>query len=418
MVKHAPLLALLAFGVLSCGAPKAPLPPAEESRSAPSASASAPLPHPSSSAPVAPSASAAVIPTLSSKWYVVAGGGGGRPWIYHDAMGVAVNLGAHEYQIRGGSLVEVALTNAVNPLDTPWFCACAQGPWPEQAWAVQAFAGPDNVTPSVAYHYTKQGWARVRSFDEVNMRYYAGVAIGPKGRVLTVIDSEYSHTPPLFVLLAGPKGTKLPKLELPEDAFPLALTGLPAGDIFLAWEPKSDEGPSHYYLDHWAPDAEKAERSELPIPIPRGPASNKQRALLVRSLSEAYLAGGDDYSIIARFDGKRWENLGLPSEDGMLSYDVSPEGDIWVVEGGPYAVGTQHGESLRTLWKLPAGSKIWHKVELGSVFYTGSARARPYDVLALAGGEVYVLADLFFEGERTTVALLRERPPKDRPLEF
>ena len=121
---------------------------------------------------------------------------------------------------------------------------------------------------------------------------------------------------------------------------------------------------------------------------------------------------------LARFDGKRWEDLGLPRRGEMLSYDVSPEGDIWVVKDGPYAVGTQQGERLSTLWKLPVGSKTWHKVELGSVFYTGSARARPYDVLALAGGEVYVLADLFFEGERRTVALLRERPPKDRPLEL
>ena len=161
------------------------------------------------------------------------------------------------------------------------------------------------------------------------------------------------------------------------------------------------------------PDAEKAERSELPFGVGDGPASNKQRALLVRSLTEAYIAGGQ----LARFDGKRWEDLGLPRRGEMLSYDVSPEGDIWVVKDGPSAKD-RPGERLRTLWKLPVGSKIWHKVELGSVFYTGAARARPYDVLALAGGEVYVLADLFFEGERRTVALLRERPPKDRPLEL
>ncbi|MFO0762350.1 MAG: hypothetical protein U0359_38275 [Byssovorax sp.] len=378
----------------------------------------APAPGPSaralpaaSSAP--PAASATSAPVAATTWYAVAGmrESGRRPLLYHEAHGV---IGAtRDLRIQGDELVEADLTSSEKPPPRQLGAFDRlQGPFPEQAWGVEEMAGPGDEVGVAFYRYRKQGWVWTKGFSSAEVPRVTGVAIGPGDRALTLVrkpsDETYS-----FHLLSGKKGDKLPRLGLTKGDRPLALAGLPTGEVFLAFSRDDDK----VYVDRWAPGAEQAERSVVPDAAVEGPLRHKLHMLLARGPNEAYLAGGDGYAKISRFDGQRWTSLGLPPEHGLQSYDVSPEGDVWAVEDGPES--REHpGQRQFSLWKRPAGKDAWQRIELGRVFLGGSAEAVPCDVMALAGGAVYVLADLTFDDGRRTVALLRERPPRGRTTDL
>jgi hypothetical protein len=403
----------LGLGVLigaACTGPAAPLPTPAAASSRGLLAPSAPLPA-ASPGPAASSAAPVEI-AAAPRWFVVAAAREpfGRPRFFHEAS--AVFGGAHDYQLRKGTWVEVELgTLADETLPAPSF-SLVRGSFPDQCWMAEELVGPGDGRGTTLFHFTPRGWAKVKTFDEATLPRYAGVALGPEGRVSTVVVGKKGAAE--ILLLQGKATPKLPRLTLGEGDRVLGFTGLVRGDLYLASLARS----GHAFVDHWPPSAEQARRYDLGEGLGSGPPQNRARLLVAKSEREVYVAGGSDPAVggapfLARFDGAAWSRLELPGRGALQSYDVSPEGEIWIVQDGPPS-SKAPGESHRELWVLPAGSAVFERVPLGPVLLEGEARPSPYDVFAPGSGEVVVLADLHFQGGARKVAMLSRTEPRAR----
>lgn len=344
----------------------------------------------------------------------------GMPRIFHDA-GV-IGGGAHDLQVKGDDLIAIDFTRLADDKFPPPTWKMVQGAWPSETWAAEELVGAGDARGTVLLHFTPKGWARNASFDAIGLPMFLGVGFWANGAVLTVVDGatrsgDPAHPdaryirPPKLRLLAGRAAGPLPKLEVHGEDRLLGFTALPRGDLFLVG---AHSGDGKIFVDHWTPGAERADRAELAAGLASGPPANRTRLVIARSESEAYIAGGSEVveggsPYLARYDGKNWTKLDMPTDAPLRSYDVTPDGAVWCVFDGPWMKGSP-GSQRREIWKRLRNAAAWEHVRVDAVALgADEAHVNPIDLIAGPTNDIWILADLETKNVHT-IGLLHNRP--------